>query len=110
SKGHRLPSHAPNGYHDPSHNSALLPKQVSRWNAANGFANPSHKRHHHSDRCPYHPKKHVYKPAPSEGPRPVQHHTRDRKSTRLNSSHVKISYAVFCLKKKKDGRRRGTVF
>src|SRR5690606_39512312 len=29
----------------------------------------------------------------------------DRKSTRLNSSHVKISYAVFCLKKKKKVRR-----
>src|SRR5436309_6523320 len=29
----------------------------------------------------------------------------DRKSTRLNSSHVKISYAVFCLKKKKFGLR-----
>src|SRR5690606_39639941 len=28
----------------------------------------------------------------------------DRKSTRLNSSHVKISYAVFCLKKKKKMR------
>src|SRR5690606_40873604 len=28
-------------------------------------------------------------------------HCLDRKSTRLNSSHVKISYAVFCLKKKK---------
>src|SRR5690606_40887989 len=27
----------------------------------------------------------------------------DRKSTRLNSSHVKISYAVFCLKKKTEG-------
>src|SRR5690606_40771322 len=27
---------------------------------------------------------------------------KDRKSTRLNSSHVKISYAVFCLKKKKN--------
>src|SRR5690606_39325694 len=27
---------------------------------------------------------------------------RDRKSTRLNSSHVKISYAVFCLKKKNE--------
>src|SRR5437870_7468377 len=27
-------------------------------------------------------------------------HLRDRKSTRLNSSHVAISYAVFCLKKK----------
>src|SRR5690349_25010672 len=30
----------------------------------------------------------------------------DRKSTRLNSSHVEISYAVFCLKKKKDKRAR----
>src|SRR5256885_10917995 len=29
---------------------------------------------------------------------------RDRKSTRLNSSHLVISYAVFCLKKKKDDR------
>src|SRR5437870_9639177 len=29
---------------------------------------------------------------------------RDRKSTRLNSSHVAISYAVFCLKKKKIRR------
>src|SRR5690606_36681745 len=33
---------------------------------------------------------------------PIRMHPfRDRKSTRLNSSHVKISYAVFCLKKKK---------
>src|SRR5437868_8746088 len=30
-----------------------------------------------------------------------RHRLRDRKSTRLNSSHVSISYAVFCLKKKK---------
>src|SRR5438067_5916412 len=30
---------------------------------------------------------------------------RDRKSTRLNSSHVSISYAVFCLKKKKNTHR-----
>src|SRR5690606_8764303 len=29
----------------------------------------------------------------------------DRKSTRLNSSHVKISYAVFCLKKKRKTQR-----
>src|SRR5438034_3945035 len=37
---------------------------------------------------------------------------RDRKSTRLNSSHTVISYAVFCLKKKKtykDGLRRYAV-
>src|SRR5207249_9428909 len=31
---------------------------------------------------------------------------RDRKSTRLNSSHVSISYAVFCLKKKKKKKKR----
>src|SRR2546430_12647883 len=35
--------------------------------------------------------------------RPVPHQRRqDRKSTRLNSSHSQISYAVFCLKKKKQ--------
>src|SRR5437870_9096793 len=31
---------------------------------------------------------------------------RDRKSTRLNSSHVAISYAVFCLKKKKKNNKK----
>src|SRR5688572_30877234 len=34
--------------------------------------------------------------------------TADRKSTRLNSSHSQISYAVFCLKKKKNIRRAYT--
>src|SRR3712207_7619034 len=49
----------------------------------------------------------VEQPAPRRAvlPRPAQHvqrlHDRDRKSTRLNSSHANISYAVFCLKKKK---------
>src|SRR2546430_13510147 len=33
-----------------------------------------------------------------------RHITLDRKSTRLNSSHSQISYAVFCLKKKKNKR------
>src|SRR5690349_23122477 len=32
--------------------------------------------------------------------------TTDRKSTRLNSSHVEISYAVFCLKKKKKKKKK----
>src|SRR5690348_17978975 len=32
-------------------------------------------------------------------------HSQDRKSTRLNSSHPSISYAVFCLKKKKKKKR-----
>src|SRR3712207_8895629 len=33
----------------------------------------------------------------------------DRKSTRLNSSHANISYAVFCLKKKKNKRTNSTI-
>src|SRR5256885_4788980 len=35
----------------------------------------------------------------------LRHGLRDRKSTRLNSSHLVISYAVFCLKKKKRDAR-----
>src|SRR3712207_7523076 len=40
---------------------------------------------------------------PGDDPRP------DRKSTRLNSSHANISYAVFCLKKKKTAVSLGQV-
>src|SRR6266702_6367038 len=40
-------------------------------------------------------------PAPPRRRGSSGHRDRDRKSTRLNSSHVAISYAVFCLKKKK---------
>src|SRR5437867_5847330 len=36
---------------------------------------------------------------------PPYRQTRDRKSTRLNSSHRTISYAVFCLKKKKKNKK-----
>src|SRR5256885_13165188 len=42
-------------------------------------------------------------PAPVPASLPEQ---RDRKSTRLNSSHLVISYAVFCLKKKKKTERQ----
>src|SRR3712207_8642725 len=40
-------------------------------------------------------------PPPPHGGQHVAPAPRDRKSTRLNSSHANISYAVFCLKKKK---------
>src|SRR5690606_39725314 len=45
-------------------------------------------------------------PSPSGRPRVMPNISPlgDRKSTRLNSSHVKISYAVFCLKKKKKAK------
>src|SRR6266480_7296360 len=35
---------------------------------------------------------------------------RDRKSTRLNSSHMSISYAVFCLKKKKKSKSHSLLY
>src|SRR5688572_31759157 len=43
---------------------------------------------------------HVRRPPPG-GAEQELHQDPDRKSTRLNSSHSQISYAVFCLKKKK---------
>src|SRR2546428_10280869 len=48
-----------------------------------------------AERCPYAAARHV---------RPLVERAEDRKSTRLNSSHDQISYAVFCLKKKKHTR------
>src|SRR3712207_8100042 len=44
-------------------------------------------------------------PGPRAGADRRQSTRRDRKSTRLNSSHANISYAVFCLKKKQHSRR-----
>src|SRR3989442_8856000 len=46
----------------------------------------------------------VPRPVVVEASKAVVHLARDRKSTRLNSSHVRISYAVFCLKKKTTDR------
>src|SRR2546430_10257920 len=43
---------------------------------------------------------------PLQATRRVRFDTEDRKSTRLNSSHSQISYAVFCLKKKNTTRLR----
>src|SRR5699024_11851626 len=49
----------------------------------------------------------VERPLKDENGQPVLKKGKpDRKSTRLNSSHVSTSYAVFCLKKKKDNTRR----
>src|SRR5690349_23026787 len=45
----------------------------------------------------------------SEYVRPLDRANTDRKSTRLNSSHVEISYAVFCLKKKKKQKKNTNI-
>src|SRR5262245_65342152 len=51
----------------------------------------------------------TYSETSQPGPQPLRAtpvHRGDRKSTRLNSSHLGISYAVFCLKKKKKNKHR----
>src|SRR2546422_722251 len=52
-----------------------------------------------SEHCSYKHSRPILKTFPTAGPQVVQG---DRKSTRLNSSHGYISYAVFCLKKKNN--------
>src|SRR5438445_6898202 len=47
----------------------------------------------------------MYKSSQSHPGMSAPRRTRDRKSTRLNSSHANISYAVFCLKKKTEQSR-----
>src|SRR5258707_9125005 len=49
-------------------------------------------------------------PPPGMLPSRTHQEQRDRKSTRLNSSHANISYAVFCLKKKKYQQRTTNYF
>src|SRR2546422_6074270 len=56
--------------------------------------------HVHASRIP-HPASREVVVAALERPLPAYDKSGDRKSTRLNSSHGYISYAVFCLKKKK---------
>src|SRR5690606_39435160 len=64
-------------------------------------------RDRHRGRRPRHERRPQVRPRgvgahPGRVPRAhLDEQLQDRKSTRLNSSHVKISYAVFCLKKKK---------
>src|SRR5688572_32413067 len=45
-------------------------------------------------------------PGPRRSTNPPLNAAKDRKSTRLNSSHSQISYAVFCLKKKKTKKKK----
>src|SRR5438034_7921357 len=52
------------------------------------------------------PRRHVSGEARRSGARPPHLPRPDRKSTRLNSSHTVISYAVFCLKKKTKSSAR----
>src|SRR5690625_6752982 len=68
-------------------------------------------RYRRPRRCPLAPATTVSAPRPLVEHSPgasVHFFAKDRKSTRLNSSHVAISYAVFCLKKKNNTKYRNS--
>src|SRR5690606_39382932 len=84
----KMPSHV-------QHNAQTLHINVNIFNLATRV----HMQPFHYNTCRFHNSLHM--------PQLVNGYTKltiyiDRKSTRLNSSHVKISYAVFCLKKKNE--------
>src|SRR2546427_7803135 len=71
----------------------LFRSPTTSWSGDTGWGSPSTRRDSSE-----------YNPGPHSSHRGGCHERRsplDRKSTRLNSSHSQISYAVFCLKKKK---------
>src|SRR2546422_2884754 len=74
--------------------STLLP-YTTLFRSVSGAA-PPRRRRHEADGQP-HPERRHREPHPAA----LRRQRTDRKSTRLNSSHGYISYAVFCLKKKK---------
>src|SRR2546427_7810851 len=80
--------------------STLFP-YTTLFRSGPGPARPALRRHQRPHRHPARP--------PPRRPRPRRRRGgQDRKSTRLNSSHSQISYAVFCLKKKKKRTKRRT--
>src|SRR5436853_2224751 len=80
----------------------------SPWSAIEEFCAPAHRHAEQLDANPDSKEQdHERWQADCNGSRYSAHvwsEIEDRKSTRLNSSHLGISYAVFCLKKKKKNR------
>src|SRR5699024_12057259 len=79
----------------PGHQPARVLKRFGSWVGTNGILLIV--RHHHGTR---HQHDHPEEATVSLDAIAELFQAQDRKSTRLNSSHVSISYAVFCLKKK----------
>src|SRR5690606_40285573 len=72
-----------------------------RVGSARRLLPPSRPTPARTNSAPVRPRPDAPRPPPTREEAPKQ--AIDRKSTRLNSSHVKISYAVFCLKEKTEG-------
>src|SRR5207244_12209443 len=98
--------HTPTTHSSPTRRSSDLPRDHPPENIYYVMIPPPHGRNAHArhqrQHCPEQPPP-VSPCAPQCRGRPchVLGRKRDRKSTRLNSSHQIISYAVFCLKKKR---------
>src|SRR6266496_907593 len=100
--GHR----AANSSHDHLHLPGDRPHDVADPAEGTPHDSPRHHRHHRPPELASQPVPRRDRPRGGSTRYPARQRTarrlrRDRKSTRLNSSHVEISYAVFCLKKKK---------
>src|SRR5688500_19556455 len=96
------PSTSPLSLHD------ALPIWLRKCGGARRLAAEEHPFHeierHHPERAEKRGDEGA--PRPREvAPVPREQEHEDRKSTRLNSSHLVISYAVFCLKKKKNSHK-----
>src|SRR3712207_7898853 len=78
-------------------------RSVMYFSSCKAFLNTPH-AHDRSDYYSLWPKAADQQPSRMEPPDAGSSSMEDRKSTRLNSSHADISYAVFCLKKKKSVR------
>src|SRR5438876_5660756 len=93
--GHRLQPRAVMQVHPSSGRDGVLLTQLFPWRTGTPLASVDRDREHIAAHITYWGRHLV-----SHGSGVVAPPARDRKSTRLNSSHPSISYAVFCLKKK----------
>src|SRR3989454_9319078 len=93
----RQPLHARRGEQDGANEREPAPRHL----ASVAFANASGRRSRSTQRrSVFGPTAITWRSSPNSASS-WRHAPQDRKSTRLNSSHLVISYAVFCLKKKK---------
>src|SRR5687768_18295029 len=81
----------------------LFRSERLRCRGFNGLLHETTRRREREQRCDHSQGRH--RTATCRAWQKNSHTTEDRKSTRLNSSHGYISYAVFCLKKKKTKKK-----
>src|SRR2546429_7547448 len=93
-----LPHHAPLPFCGPRRSPPFQDPRAAAGAAASDQSEPAAVSGRHTGGCRVHRSRGRVPAVPDAAGVPVEEGARDRKSTRLNSSHGYISYAVFCLK------------